>query len=572
MARAGRLRLPQAVHAALAMAVLALLTLLLHGHALSMGWRFDDPAHLRFIGSYAPWQYFFVPDVMREQSYAHITPWNALFYAIGLKLFGLDARGHYAHLLAVIWLTACVTWGMLRRRIGEGAAFAAAALFLAMPPTGAMAQLLMTGHYAYGLLWTVLALWYWSRAVREGRMRHAWATAFFYALACLCKELYVPLPVVLLFWPALNWRLRARLLAPATVVAFAYSAFRLWLLGGVGGYAKLADAPVLGWSELLAGLIRMTEGVVHMALGAGTGGWIAFALVVACLLIGIWQGWRPPLAMAGVAVLALLLPIAPVLLAISQEGIAGRFLVLVAWALSVMLALSSRYVGWRWGAGLMSALLLVLGLNQHKQGVLIESASRSGQFENHFMLYGDPASHLIPLDYTHTGYVHSMGEARTLILGEAAPTVVQDDEQLAKLGTQAGRATWAWVPVCSCLRPLGDTWDARAQVFERGVARGQALASSMAIEIRLKDEGRFKRLTWHVQGPAGRVMLEVPELGNFGVERRGQAPFGTDATLKLKDTVGVRAVIEMPDGALIRSPLLVLPTQGEHGVSWSGKN
>lgn len=570
MARADALKLSEGARWALSAAVLAGLTLLLHGGALQMGWRHDDPAHLRFVGTYSAWQYFLVPEVMREQSYAHITPWNALFYAMGLRPFGLDARGHYAHLLAVIWLTAWATWGLLRRQLGDGAAFAGATLFLAMPPTGAMAQLLMTGHYAYGLLWTCLALGCWSRAARQGRMRDAWATAFFYALACLCKELYVPLPLVLLFWPAPAWRLRLRLLAPVMAVACLYAVLRLWLLGGVGGYAKLADAPTVGPAELVAGLTRMVEGVVHMALGAGTGGWLALALAGACLLAGVRRGWRPPGAMAGAAWLALLVPIAPVLLAISQGGIAGRFLVLVGWTLSVALAFSVRHAG-RWGLGLGAALLLVLGMNQQRQGTLIESASRSGQFENQFMLDGDAAGHLVPLDYTHTGYVHSMGEARRLILREAAPTVVQDEEQLANLGAEAGRATMAWVPACACLRPLGDAWDVRAQAFERGVALGRALAPAMTVEIRLKDEGRFKRLSWQVQGPAGRAFLEVPELGNFEIQRQGQAPFGTDATLRLKDTVEVRAVIETPEGALIRSPLLVLPTQGEHRASWSGK-
>ncbi|MBC7940450.1 MAG: hypothetical protein H7Z19_11900, partial [Chitinophagaceae bacterium] len=187
---------------------LALLTAVLHGSAVGGGWRFDDAPHLQFVATYSPWQYFGVREVMLRQSYAHITPWNALFYEIGLPWFGLDARGHHVHLLVVLWATALASFALLQRWLHVVPALAGAVLFLAMPPTAVVGQLLMTGHYAYGLLFSVLSLHCFAGTLQRSGARPAWLAAFFYALACLCKELYVPLVLVTLALPLADVRAR----------------------------------------------------------------------------------------------------------------------------------------------------------------------------------------------------------------------------------------------------------------------------------------------------------------------------------------------------------------------------
>lgn len=191
----------------------------LHRSALSGGWQFDDGAHLLMAAKYAPWQYFFVPEVMLESTYAHITPWNVFFYEMGLPFFGLNPVGHYVHLLLVVWGVAYATFFLLSAWLPKPHALFGAVLFLAMPPVAGVAQMLMVGHYVYGLLFTVLALLAFNRAVLTGQTRYALLTAGLYALACLCKELYVPLPAVLLFLPVKTWQLRLRCLLGVAVVA-----------------------------------------------------------------------------------------------------------------------------------------------------------------------------------------------------------------------------------------------------------------------------------------------------------------------------------------------------------------
>ena len=223
----------------------------LHRSALSGGWQFDDGAHLLMAAKYAPWQYFFVPEVMLESTYAHITPWNVFFYEMGLPFFGLNPVGHYVHLLLVLWGGAYATFFLLGEWLPKPYALFGAVLFLAMPPVAGVAQMLMVGHYVYGLLFTVLALLAFNRAVLTGQTRYALLTAGLYALACLCKELYVPLPAVLLFLPVKTWQLRLRSLLGVAVVAVAYVGFRWWVLGGGGGQSSIAPLAFLDGASWL---------------------------------------------------------------------------------------------------------------------------------------------------------------------------------------------------------------------------------------------------------------------------------------------------------------------------------
>lgn len=55
------------------------------------GWRFDNGFHLNFAIDYTPWQYFFIPEILRLQSGANLTSWNALFYDLNLSLSELGS-------------------------------------------------------------------------------------------------------------------------------------------------------------------------------------------------------------------------------------------------------------------------------------------------------------------------------------------------------------------------------------------------------------------------------------------------------------------------------------------------
>jgi hypothetical protein len=181
--------------------------------------------------------------VQKQESLAHITQAEGeavKAFDAAIALGGLDSRIHYLLHLSVLWAVAASTWWLLSRWLSGDMAFAAAALFLAMPPTAWVANTLMTTHYAWGLLFSVLALCAWARAIAATSVFWAVTSALLYGLACLGKELYVPLVLVMLLWPGLGWRRGARLASPAIIVALAYLALRYHVLGGVGGYGAIS--------------------------------------------------------------------------------------------------------------------------------------------------------------------------------------------------------------------------------------------------------------------------------------------------------------------------------------------
>lgn len=283
--------------------LLAFLVSLAHGVNLAGSWRWDDGVHLGFATTFTPFQYFFDPDITRLQSGANLTPWNALFYDINLSLFGMDAAAHYAHMLIILWLTASLFYLVLRYWLPPVAAFAGAAAFILGIPTLHVAAGLMHGHYATGLLLSLLAILGWIRHFERGGRIWLPLSVVAYLLAVTCKEVYVPLVLVLPFLPVASLRQRIRPWLPYIGVAMAYTAWRYLVLGRLlGGYAQGS----FDYDNALAQFLRIPV----LLLGGGVTG-LLFA-VLFCLLLPI-AAWRRQLAWPLVLVLAAvtLLPLIP---------------------------------------------------------------------------------------------------------------------------------------------------------------------------------------------------------------------------------------------------------------------
>lgn len=558
----------------------------LHGAALSGGWHFDDGPHLNFVTRYAPWQYFFVPEVMLQQSYAHITPWNALFYELGLPFFGLQPQGHYLHLLAVLWLTALATFALLRRWLGWVPALAGALMFLAMPATGAVAQLLMTGHYAYGLLFSVLALLVFARAARQDSLIWGTLAAFAYALACLCKELYVPLVAVLLCWPEGSVRSRLRIAAPAFAVAAIYTVWRLWLLQGTGGYAEALHPPDVSWQrQVWLSLAQLRE----RAVGPGwAGGAVLGCALALAALATLGQAelsaaapdnrtclprWRLGLFLAAWgAVLAL--PLGRMLLQ-TLEITAGRLVVFAGWAAAVALAFALP-LAWRRSPGatalLFAGLLGGLVIGEHRIGRDIALAQDVMVQQNRLLVSGAPGA-LVAHHYEATGYLRAMAKAVARLQGSPERLLVEDEEGLLALGAEAGAAAWMYAYDCQCMRQLGADYALMVADFLDRVARGHGRSAGFAVRISFTGPRQRKVLRWTIDGapfPAWQRFFYVRDFGRAIVPERGSYAFGLDATAPFEDALQLRLSFTLPDGALVRSPLLSLPLDHGSEVQWSG--
>jgi hypothetical protein len=543
--------------------LLAIVCLLLHGGALEGGFKYDDAPHLRFASDYSPLEYFTSADVMREQSYAHITPMLSLAFDAAIALGGLDSRIHYLLHLSVLWAVAASTWWLLSRWLSGDMAFAAAALFLAMPPTAWVANTLMTTHYAWGLLFSVLALCAWARAIAATSVFWAVTSALLYGLACLGKELYVPLVLVMLLWPGLGWRRGARLASPAIIVALAYLALRYHVLGGVGGYGAIsADT-----QAKLAGVPDRVWFLFRDSLGDGWMGATNAVVLVAAIAIG-WRGGRRlnvPFALG--AAISLLLPVAPLLLINTPYGI-HRTMIFVGWTVAVLAAWSLEGARSRLATlAILAAMAIALTQASALAVRALEVAQRVERAENDLVARGAPGTDLVPNLFRGIGYLEQMRTARRNVEGVKAPSLVTSFEELAALGTERGRHAMAWNEACACVRPLGAAYDEMLARAERGASAGRGLP--LHVRVRLEDLGRTRALEWSVHGSAGTVYLEVGHSGRYDIGPEGRIVFGLDTTVMLPPVVPIRVVIETADGAIVRSPWLDLRMSGTNEVQWS---
>ena len=231
-------RHPSAEYLAVAFFVCAL-TLLAHGKSLQGFWRWDDGAHLNFVTLFSPWQYFFLPEVARAFTSANVAPWNALFYDFNLSLFGVDPTFHYAHLLLLVAIGTVLFYAVLRHWLPASAALLGSVALLLGKPTYFIAAGLMHGHYATGFVMTMLAIIGWASYLEKGEKFSLAYSVLAYLVATTCKEVYVPLALLLPFLPVGKWSQRLRAIIPYAIVAAAYTTWRYWLLGRlVGGYSQ----------------------------------------------------------------------------------------------------------------------------------------------------------------------------------------------------------------------------------------------------------------------------------------------------------------------------------------------
>ncbi len=294
-------------HEYLVVGLILLVTMgVLHGMALEGYWRFDDGAHLTFAIKYSPGEYFLLPDITAAQSGLNITPWNALFYDVGLGLFGFAPIGFYLLQLTVIFCCAVLIYLLLRMRVSMRAAAVAALLFLLGKPTIHLAQMLMNGHYALGLFFSLISVFGFIRYFDSDAGGGKWllVSVCCYALAASCKELYVPLPGLLLFLAVGSFSKRLKAVMPFFVVGLLYALWRQAVLGyWVSGQqvSQGSDLPSRLWDTIkLLPEILLTPGYLGMMA------WIVWLAMV--LAYSIRNKRILPAVIAGMAVL-----IAPIL-------------------------------------------------------------------------------------------------------------------------------------------------------------------------------------------------------------------------------------------------------------------
>lgn len=540
-----------------AIVLLAAITYILHKSALSGFWRFDDGALLRFATMLAPWEYFFLPEVTRAVSAGvHVTPWNVFFYDVNLWLFGFNPKWFYAHQLVLLWLTSIASFFFLRLWIASTWALFGAILFLAGAPTVHIAHELMTGHYAEGLLFTIIALHAYVVAVRELRWRWALIGALFYLLAVSCKEVYVPLVGILLFLPTgQNLRTRFQFSLPFGLVALFYVFWRYQVLGHlVGGYrpANTGYDPVL--------ILKTFGNIPSFLLGDNTLGKAALLIVAMLIAFNIWNG-RLNMKLLVVGATLLLLPLVPLTL---FPGIvsADRYLFLIWWGVAVLIAilLSTNTIKYLFIAiGLILVAVTVNNRNEEQQrGMLLASIPYEKLYQ--FMLNSNSNQFLIPPPINSLSYLNmvfgGIVEAEKIInpLSPQRARIMKDEEELESLDL-ARTSVLTYDDACKCIK------DISAQVPD------------MILENRKKQSER--RLFLHIKFERDMVFWEVGPYsdGTYEIVFKDQGAYPLpdkkgNAAFNISNKLDFYLRYKSPRGWITRGPLLHFEPASFSTLTW----
>lgn len=223
--------------------LLVALVLIAHGAVVSQWWLWDDPQLLHGAMRFGAGEHFSRPAAWQEQSAANFVPMLMLATEVDLALFGAEPRGFYVHHLLIFIAAMLAVYAYCRTFASPLVAWIAGAAVALSQPAFTVASLLMDRHYVEGLLLSVLALILFRRS-----HEHPWravAATVFYLVACLEKEVFVPLPLLVVVQDWIMriglrvWLRNALLCGAATLI---YVAWRIFMLGSFGGFGSASGS------------------------------------------------------------------------------------------------------------------------------------------------------------------------------------------------------------------------------------------------------------------------------------------------------------------------------------------
>ena len=555
-----------------ALVFLLLLSFALHKSALNGFWRFDDGEHLDFVAQYSPWEYFLNPSVMLLQSYANITPYNALFYEINLAIFGIEPRWHYAHLIVILALIAFSTYLLLRLWQGPLTSSLAAVLFLGGLPTMHVAQQLMTGHYATGLLFTILSLYSFCWGVRNKQVGFVWIGAALYLLATTCKEVYVPLLLILPFIPVGDLRVRLRASLTYLGVAVLYTVWRFIVLGQfIGGY--LGRPSIEYWERLqqifsipllMAGWLK-SYNLTNYFLGRNGLYTIAGLLILMLIVIALYRR-RLSLLLIGATFPLILLPLIPLT---EYPGIreADRYLFLAWWASSVLLAsligcLKNSGIEYVLKFSCAAALIcLIFELQMIERRRINPSLEMQDTLYQTVMRLDNDTALMPPQPRNY--YKHVLSRVRhaasLLMIGKNGTAKFAFDKSSLCEYTKKGNTILAFDETCNCMKDVTQQMHASL-----GILLDQELGSIAGVPLSAKLTLNNRTMHWEL-GPYVDGVFSVIIGGTPNeVLAKGEIPWPRKEMMQFK----VRHV--SLDGRIAVSPILRYNPNEQEDFYWKG--
>lgn len=288
---------------------LTVIVWILYGFLLSNWWYLDDPDIIAFASKHSIPDFLFYPSIWQSFSPFNLTPWILLSLKADIALSALNPYGYYLHQMLSLVIVALALFAILTLYIEKPSfAFIGVLIFLLNPSTLSVTSWISTRHYLEGMGFGLFSIYFYLKGLRGNKFMLIFISTLFYLLAVISKEVYVPLPFLLILLPGQDLKNRIACSIPMFITTGFYTLYRVWMLGdsAMKGYSTI-------WPWTLKSAILNTPKVFRFYSDS----WLIFSVV--CIVI-IWSfkyidRWNDRLkrALKGVFILLLFyLPIIPV--------------------------------------------------------------------------------------------------------------------------------------------------------------------------------------------------------------------------------------------------------------------
>jgi hypothetical protein len=520
-------------------AALVVLAFAIHFDALDGWWLSDDPQVLLHAMLERPWAVLFDPPAYRYLSTSSFTPLVTISFDADLGLAGVRPSFFYWHQLLALIAAAVLMFALLSRvrtRQAPVAAWIAAAGFLISPAAIHAVRSLMIRHYLEGLVLALCALLLWDLWC-EGRRRGALllaAAALCYLGAMLAKEIYAPLPL-LMIWQAWVRRAGARRfligLAALSAAAAVYIPWRVVMLGTAGGY---------GADSALGSMVFAVPRVGATLLGPIPSWAYALAGAVVGLLVFLGAAERR-MSAAGFLAAASVFTVLPL------AGVTTEFDLRYGFAATVVLFAAGGLAAASGRRELLAALAVVAiiaGIGGWLYERYHERATRLMVAEGRY-LWSQPQTAPPLLGTAPAWYFSGISEVRALDDRGRSPSWVLSHEGFILSGISELEAVRA-EPATGAIRAL--------DAAERAAVAREHRRFTPAGEIDIQIEMRNNLMRWEL-GPMGPfAFLSVPQYAKFPIP-----PSGSRRLPEANERQHFRIRRDLPDGRWTVSPVLVMP-------------
>jgi hypothetical protein len=317
---------------------------ILYGFLPGEWWYGDDPEIIVFALQHSPSGYLFNPEIWQSLSPFNLTPWILLSLQFDIPFSYFNPAGYYVHHFLSLAVIAMVLFSVMNLYVGRRVfAFIGVLVFLLSPASFAVSSWLTTRHYLEGLGFSFIALYFFVKSIRTGRLLFLFLSSLCYIPAVLSKEVYVPLPFLLMLIPERTFRDRLTHAFPLFILFVFYAVYRFWMLGNnpVGGYSSI-------WPWTIKSALLNSGEVFRLYAGSWWIVILVFLTVTGSVLL--WNDWRKACREAircFLIFLLLLIPILPVS-SIWGGGESLRYLFLTSTSITFFYILSLNDI-WKRG-------------------------------------------------------------------------------------------------------------------------------------------------------------------------------------------------------------------------------